>query len=289
MPASLPPTWFALRGGLSVHMADIRLDEPPATAVAVPRGLSLSLLLPGGSSMSMRCGDIAFDGRTAGAQPEGVLVAFAEEDEVRRRMQPGERIRLVGFTIGPEWLGAGGSNVARAIDAFGRRHLATRQWVLSERAVYLAEQMLRPAGHDDFLHRLSLEAQALEILGEAFAQLGEEGPVRDAISARDHRRLGTVRDLVESEAGVGLSIDDIARQAGLNPTTLQRQFRQVYGATIFEVARDYRMGRAQAALELGATVGQAAWLAGYSSPANFATAFRKRFGVSPKHARLRNR
>ena len=37
----------------------------------------------------------------------------------------------------------------------------------------------------------------------------------------------------------------------------------------------------------GLTVGQAALVAGYNSAANFATAYRKRFGMPPKLARAR--
>jgi AraC-like DNA-binding protein len=69
---------------------------------------------------------------------------------------------------------------------------------------------------------------------------------------------------------------------------LQRQFRSVYGTTVFEFLRECRLQRARQALERdGITVGQAALLAGYTSAANFATAYRRRFGLAPKLARVR--
>ena len=68
----------------------------------------------------------------------------------------------------------------------------------------------------------------------------------------------------------------------------QRQFRAVYGTTVFDHLRDCRLQRARHALEHdGLTVGQAAVLAGYTSAANFATAYRRRFGMPPKLARAR--
>jgi AraC-like DNA-binding protein len=74
----------------------------------------------------------------------------------------------------------------------------------------------------------------------------------------------------------------------VNANTLQRQFRAVFGTTVFDYLRECRLLRARRALEHGGvTVGQAALAAGYTSAANFATAYRRRFGHVPKLARSR--
>lgn len=85
-----------------------------------------------------------------------------------------------------------------------------------------------------------------------------------------------------------MSMDDLAKQVGMNANSLQRQFRAVYGTTIFDHMRESRLQRARQALEgEGVTVGQAAMIAGYTSAANFAIAYRRRFGLSPKWVRAR--
>ena len=82
-----------------------------------------------------------------------------------------------------------------------------------------------------------------------------------------------------------LSLDDIARYAGLNDNSLQKQFRALYGTTVFDFIRQTRLQRARQALgHDGLTVGQAALVAGYTSAANFATAYRRCFGISPKQS-----
>ena len=104
----------------------------------------------------------------------------------------------------------------------------------------------------------------------------------------EHRRLREVRDYLEHCEDEDLSLERIARQACINPNTLQKQFRALYGTTVFEFLRETRLQRARQALERdGVTVGQAATLAGYSSGANFATAYKRRFGLPPKLARGR--
>jgi len=58
--------------------------------------------------------------------------------------------------------------------------------------------------------------------------------------------------------------------------------------TIFEYQRARRLLQARQALEReGISVNEAAWRAGYNSPANFATAFKRQFGISPRQVRGR--
>ncbi|CAM5502008.1 AraC family transcriptional regulator OS=Stutzerimonas stutzeri OX=316 GN=CXK95_03430 PE=4 SV=1 [Stutzerimonas stutzeri] len=58
--------------------------------------------------------------------------------------------------------------------------------------------------------------------------------------------------------------------------------------TIFEYQRARRLLQARQALEReGISVNEAAWRAGYNSAANFATAFKRQFGISPRQVRGR--
>jgi AraC-like DNA-binding protein len=55
---------------------------------------------------------------------------------------------------------------------------------------------------------------------------------------------------------------------------------------VFEHLRCLRLERARLALERGeVAIAEAAFLAGYASPANFATAFKRRFGLTPTDVR----
>jgi AraC-like DNA-binding protein len=77
-----------------------------------------------------------------------------------------------------------------------------------------------------------------------------------------------------------------AREGGVSVNTLQRLFRAMHGTTVFEHLRAMKLQRAREALERdGVPVSEAAYRAGYTSAANFTTAFKRRFGVSPKNLR----
>nr|WP_264081281.1 helix-turn-helix transcriptional regulator [Pectobacterium versatile] len=84
------------------------------------------------------------------------------------------------------------------------------------------------------------------------------------------------------------SLDRIAKSSGINVTSLQKSFRQMTNMTVFEYQRGRKLEDARRALERNSvTVGQAASLAGYNSAANFATAFKRKFGMTPKQSRNR--
>jgi AraC-like DNA-binding protein len=103
---------------------------------------------------------------------------------------------------------------------------------------------------------------------------------------RERARIGAVRELLDSGAADGLSLAEIARHAGTNVSTLQKQFRALFGLTVFEYLRRSRLLRARQALERdGCCIVNAACLAGYTSPANFATAYRRQFGITPRQSR----
>lgn len=72
----------------------------------------------------------------------------------------------------------------------------------------------------------------------------------------------------------------------MSTRTLQRQFADLHGIGLLEYARRRRLDLARELLERGdATVAQAAHRAGYAHPANFATAFRRQFGMPPSQTR----
>jgi AraC-like DNA-binding protein len=70
---------------------------------------------------------------------------------------------------------------------------------------------------------------------------------------------------------------------------LQRYFRAYTGMSAFAYQRRRLLDAARIALEReGISVNEAAHRAGYTSAANFATAFRRQFGIAPSQLRPRN-
>ncbi len=68
----------------------------------------------------------------------------------------------------------------------------------------------------------------------------------------------------------------------MSVTNMQSSFKQAYGMTVMDYIRERRLVAARDALgREGLSIAQAAHLAGYTSPQNFSTAFKRQFGISP--------
>ena len=80
------------------------------------------------------------------------------------------------------------------------------------------------------------------------------------------------------------SISDLARQVSLNRRKLIESFQQVFHMTPFEYLQNYRLQQARSLLSSpDAKVEDVIAAVGYKSRSNFAIAFRKKFGLNPKH------
>jgi DNA-binding response OmpR family regulator len=81
----------------------------------------------------------------------------------------------------------------------------------------------------------------------------------------------------------------LARLIGVNEKRLIHAFRTLLGKTVHDFLRDQRMDRARALLrDESLTVAEIADQLGFSSPANFASAFRRQLGCSPVAFRQRS-
>ena len=80
--------------------------------------------------------------------------------------------------------------------------------------------------------------------------------------------------------------DQLATQLGTNEKRLNEVFYAEYGMPVFAWLREQRLHLSRQLLEQTDTaIADIAAHCGYSSPANFSTAFRERFGGSPRDFR----
>lgn len=270
-----------LRPGLQIKRVEVRDLHDMRTEIDIQPSLHLVMLLSGRAEASFGPRHVTL-GSNAGGRPEAALIALAEAERFIRQSQRGRYERKVGITLTPEWLDACGLD-DRSLTRFRRQHLSIEQWQPSARAISLAAQMMSPPDTSPVLRRLYLESRALELASEAFARLGSTPePALPTLGTRQNARMQAFRQWLDSGAADELSLTDIAQHVGLNAHSLQQQFRAAFGNTIFDYLRGRRLDAARLALETqDVSIAQAAHLAGYTSAANFATACKRRYGLSP--------
>ncbi|NTX29371.1 helix-turn-helix transcriptional regulator [Burkholderia pyrrocinia] len=297
-----------VRPGLRIHSDDATDEFDAVMSGQCSPGLHLVLLLEGALDVSY--GDrrvvLTTDGRRTGradreaarsaVRMQSFLLNAVEPDTFRRRLSKGGYARRLSLAMSGEWLGhlqaASRGVLPEQLGAMLSAHLAIRFWQPTPRATALAEQIVRPPAYQPMLQAIYLESRVLELLAEAFTPLETDAAqAADAsLGSRDYRRMAELRAFLASDAAQELSLDDIARHTGMSANAMQRQFRAAYGTTVFDFVREHHLQRARLALERDAvSVKQAAALAGYTSAANFATAYKRRFGVTPTLARRSDR
>jgi len=89
--------------------------------------------------------------------------------------------------------------------------------------------------------------------------------------------------IIAENLGDHFTINVLARKAGTNAYVLKRGFRQLFGVGVFGRLLQKRMERAKMLLATtDKPIKDVSEEAGYETVAGFITAFRKRFGVTPK-------
>jgi AraC-like DNA-binding protein len=289
-PPSTPPQTAGryvrttLRTGLALHCADVLHPDSLSTQFLLDEAcIKVFLKLGGNVRIEIGARHLPLGSEREGSC--GAIVAVQRPEWLRRHALAGTRQRMVVLTLLPHWLHDAGLSP----DAL-HEHLAAQLWQPSRRALALAEQLLHPVGHDGPVQRLQQESRVLELVSEAFGHLVPSGDAAPSslLPASARQRVRRLQALLDSGEADTLGMAGIARRMGSNVSTLQQQFRAVSGQTIAHYLREHRLQRAAHALQhQGASVAQAAEIAGYSSQANFSTAFRRRYGVPPKHYRNR--
>jgi AraC-like DNA-binding protein len=102
------------------------------------------------------------------------------------------------------------------------------------------------------------------------------------IKATDVDKLHAARQFVQQHMLEPLTLDQVARETGLNDFKLKKGFKELFGYTVFGYVNELKMEHArQLLLDTACTVFEVAYSLGYHEPYNFSKAFKKHFGYLP--------
>ena len=151
------------------------------------------------------------------------------------------------------------------------------------RMLAMAAEMLSPTLRGP-AEELLLSAHAMEILARVISIAGERADIEMADERQ--RRLLAVRDAIDADLRRPWTILQLAREAGISRRSFNVHFRRAFGMSASDYLRTRRLEAARdAIIHQGLSINEAAYLAGYGNPANFATAFRRHFGHAPSRSR----
>ena len=109
--------------------------------------------------------------------------------------------------------------------------------------------------------------------------------LRDMPAYLNHTQAALAKDvqrMLVSDLSVHLTLEQLSKELQASPTAIKSAFRIVYGASIRDYMKSYRLSEARRLLgETGLPVAEVAAMAGYQNPGHFTAAFKEKYGVLP--------
>lgn len=141
----------------------------------------------------------------------------------------------------------------------------------------LSEDLLTPAG------TWLASARAMETLIWALRWADDPDPGAAAdLEAGERSRLWEAAERLEADLSNPPSLSQLAHAVGLSASRLSTSFKRLHGMSITAWVRQRRLERARTQIVSSSeAIKMIAWRAGYRHVANFTTAFRRAFGVTP--------
>lgn len=103
-------------------------------------------------------------------------------------------------------------------------------------------------------------------------------------------KIKDARGILVSNMDSHITIKELSERIGMNPTDMQRGFKEIYQASIYNYMKSYRMKKARELLvKESLTVSEIGNLVGYTNNSKFSRAFREEFGITPLKYRISNR
>ncbi|WP_025027591.1 helix-turn-helix transcriptional regulator [Caldalkalibacillus mannanilyticus] len=139
---------------------------------------------------------------------------------------------------------------------------------------------------NDFFQR---KGMAFQILSESLQWVQQQGQAI-TLTTEDCRLLHQAKEILVKRMAEPPSVMELSRLCCMNTTKLKKGFKQLFQTTISSFIVEEKIQRGKQLLEgTEMTVTEIAENLGYQNPSKFSSAFKKRYGLSPKEWRNRTK
>ena len=161
--------------------------------------------------------------------------------------------------------------------------LAHRNFPITQSMLHTINEIINCPWKDQF-RQLFLEGKVLELL---LMQLDQISPDDTGASKGLHSRtiiekMHQARNIILNQLNNPMCLSDLAKAVNTNEYTLKKEFKNIFGTTVFGYIRDVQMERAKGLLlNQSLSVNEVSCKVGYKNPQHFSVAFKRKFGINP--------
>ncbi|AZJ35357.1 helix-turn-helix transcriptional regulator [Tenacibaculum singaporense] len=151
--------------------------------------------------------------------------------------------------------------------------------------VLLVLQQILTAKNQSSMRDLYIKGKTYELLSLHFdsGENTNEEYCPFLVDDREVLKIRKAKDIIIARMSEPPSLQDLSNEVGLNLKKLKEGFKQIYGDTVYSFLFDYKMDHARKLLESNQyNVNEVGLQVGYSTSSHFISAFKKKFGTTPK-------
>ena len=279
-----------LENGLSSHGGSVLELENVKTVFELPAGISINLIFEGSIEFILNGQVFSLANHTPDTAL-GSVISVNRNEAITRQMKQGQRVSKLNLFVEKHWLDRRFST--SEVSYLLKDHASVKTWTPPAKAVRLAQELIALGADKKHGAHLQYEARVIELfsLWVETQHLPESGDRYVGSPARQGNGVAThLKQQVDRHLNSQHSLESIASELGISVSTLQRRFKMAFGITVIEYLRQRRLEKAKhGILHEGLSIGEAAYLAGYTYPSNFLNAFKKLYKMTPQEMLKKHR
>lgn len=192
------------------------------------------------------------------------------------------------------------NNYPELLSGFFNSHVSGESYFSGNRnfvttpEMQLIQEQIKNAPLMGNISSMYVEAKIAELLALQLQQLQEISKLANTcaevkVSRMSKEKILEAKHILLSNINTPPTIKELSIQVGMNQDKLKKEFKSLFGETIYNCLFEYKMELANKyLLTTDYSISEIAFKCGYDYISHFATAFKRRFGVTPKEFRKAN-
>lgn len=275
-----------LTEGLSMHYVDMEEVDEVSFTNQTTSGISFNLVYEGRVDFTL--GDNRYSIESSPDAPVCGGFSLNQPEMRTRHTNKGMRVKKVNIFAEKKWLldRSHDPDYQKMVDMAFSTHGQLFVWQPNAKVNYIMDDLIQVMQDDSFTQSMQTEAEVLKLLSvllnEFFALIEKPHTSSTATTSKDSVFFNDCKALLKESLETKITLAEIAEKLNVSVSTLQRRFKASSGMTVAGYTRWLKLEKSKEKLIEGKkSIGEIAYDAGYDYVANYISAFKRQYSVSP--------